>query len=202
MMENASILRLVDAFDTFQGEGLYAGTRALFVRMPYCDLKCSWCDTEFNKFTVWSEEDFLKKASSEARRFAVITGGEPMMNKQTPRVVELLKGLGFFIACETNGHFPIVQGIDFATCSPKRDGKVPYFVHPDAFGVISEFKYVVDEGFDFTILDRHDVGDGRRYSLSPEFGRFTQSMKEIMAYIVDHPGWRYSLQTHKILSIP
>lgn len=194
------MININDVFWTFQGEGANAGRRALFVRMPFCDLKCSWCDTSFNSFKKWTIDELRNFASQESSRFAVITGGEPMLNKHTQIVIDILAALDFEIACESNGRHPIKEGINFVTISPKRDDN--YFVHPDAFMFASEFKYVIDEGFDWKILERHNVLDGKRYSLSPEYGRFDESMKEIFNYIKDHPEWRYSLQTHKILKIP
>lgn len=199
-------LNINNLFFTVQGEGLHSGRSALFVRMPYCNLACPWCDTEFNTHTSWTEERFRTFAISERTRFAVITGGEPMMNKHTPKVIEILKELGYYIACETNGNFPILEGIDFVTCSPKSDSEKkfgePYYVHPDAFDKVSEFKYVVDEGFNFSVLNRHSINDGRRYSLSPEFNKMDQSLIKIQEYIKDNPGWRISLQTHKFMKIP
>ncbi len=201
-MDESKPIKINNVFWTLQGEGAHAGRRALFVRMPHCDLKCPWCDTEFNTSTDWSEYAFKAFALNESARFAVITGGEPMMNKNTPRIVSMLKELGFEIACESNGNWPIVDGIDFVTVSPKRFQKNPYNIHPDALPKVSEFKYVVDDEFDFSILDRHDVSDGRRYSLSPEFNNLKASCEKIIEYIKEHPRWRLSLQTHKFLNIP
>lgn len=192
-------LRLVDAFWTLQGEGANWGRRALFVRMPFCNLKCSWCDTEFDHYTKWTQEKFLEFAKQESSRFAVVTGGEPLMNKQTPLVIDLLKSLGFEIACETNGGFPMIDGIDFVTCSPKRDSD--YDVHPSLWHHVKEFKYVVDSGFDFSVLDRHKVGLAR-LSLSPEYNEFEKNVGAIISYIKEHPEWRLSLQTHKIIKVP
>jgi 7-carboxy-7-deazaguanine synthase len=188
-----------DIFHTFQGEGLNWGKRALFIRMPYCNLKCSWCDTEFNSFKRYQKFELLDIMDSERTRFAVITGGEPMMNKQTPYVIKELKSRGFVIATETNGTYPIVDGIDFVTVSPKKDAQ--YKVHDDAFKKAHEFKYVVDEDFDFEILKRHNVFDGRRYSLSPEFNNFEKQVKVIQDFIIDNPHWRLNLQTHKWIGI-
>ena len=211
-------LNIVGAFWTIQGEGFHSGRRALFVRMPYCNLKCSWCDTEFNTYKTVSESDFIKLAISEKARFAVITGGEPMMNRHTPRVIAILKGLGFEIACESNGTFSILPGIDFATVSPKKFselahqprqpvgngmGRYPaYYVHDQAMKAAHEFKYVVDDEFDFSILDRHEASDGRRYSLSPEFNDFDVNVGKIIRFIEKNPGWRISLQTHKWMKVP
>jgi 7-carboxy-7-deazaguanine synthase len=196
----SSSLNINDLFWTIQGEGANSGRRALFVRMPFCNLACAWCDTTFDTFTRWSVDDFKAFASKEKARFAVITGGEPTMNKHTPLVIKSLKELGFELAIESNGTFKVPEGIDFVTLSPKRDAK--YEINPDAFKQASEFKYVVDEGFDFKLLDRHDVNDGRRYSLSPEFGNMEKSLNLMIEYIKEHPGWRISLQTHKWMKVP
>jgi len=190
-------LRINDVFWTVQGEGANAGKRALFVRMPFCNLACSWCDTSFNTFTKWTEDIFKTFASTEKARLAVVTGGEPMMNKDTPTVVQWLKDLGFTVACESNGTFPVVNGIDFVTISPKRDAD--YDIHPSAFEKASEFKYVIDEGFQWEVLKKHNLKDGRRYSLSPEFNRFEQTMSEIIEYQRVNPEWQISLQTHLLL---
>lgn len=204
-------LNLNDVFWTFQGEGLHAGRRALFVRLPFCNLACDWCDTTFNTFKGWEEKDFEAFAASAAGRFAVITGGEPMLNKHTPAVIRILTALGFEIACETNGTAPIIDGIGFPTVSPKRYSQgirhraqfemEPYFIDPHAMLHAAEFKYVVDRYFDFSVLKRHDTKDGRRYSLSPEFNEFDANLHKIFSYIADHPDWRISLQTHKIMKV-
>ena len=194
------MININDVFWTVQGEGANWGRRALFVRMPFCNLSCSWCDTSFNTFKKWTSDEFIAFATKESCRFAVITGGEPTMNKHTPLVIEILKSLGFELAIESNGTFPVPLGIDFVTISPKRDAD--YDINDDAFKKASEFKYVVDEGFDFNILLRHDVNDGRRYTLSPEFGQLDKSIKTIIDFITENPKWRISLQTHKWMKIP
>lgn len=200
------MIHINDLFWTFQGEGVHAGRRALFIRMPFCNLACSWCDTTFDKFKPWTEDDLIEAMKSEPGTFAVITGGEPTMHKHTPRVIELLKQCGFQIAVESNGTKPIPERIDFVTVSPKRfsgeKGMPEYFIHDDAMAKASEFKYVVDRYFDFSTLLKHDVTDGRRYSLSPEFGEFTENLNKIFDYIKEHPEWRISLQTHKWMAIP
>ena len=193
-------MNINDVFWTLQGEGANAGRRALFVRMPFCNLACSWCDTTFNTFKKWTPEEFTNFALQETAKFAVITGGEPTMNKHTPDVIQILRYLSFEIAIESNGTFPIPDGIDFVTISPKRDAD--FEINKDAYQKASEFKYVIDKDFDYTILDRHDTNDGRRYSLSPEFNNFEHSVQSILNYIKEHPSWRMSLQTHKWIKVP
>lgn len=190
-----------DIFWTFQGEGLYSGRRSLFVRMPKCNLDCSWCDTDFSTYKKMSFDDFISFANQESSRFAVITGGEPLMHRHTPIVVDILKGLGFYIAVETNGTFPSINGIDFVTCSPKKDAN--YKIDENLYFVVSEFKYVVDNDFDFSILNRHieDKTHSARLSLSPEFGNMQQNINKITAFIQKYPQWRLNLQTHKWIGI-
>lgn len=197
------MIRINDIFHTFQGEGQNWGRRALFVRMPFCNLKCEWCDTEFNTFEKWSAEMFELKALEEATRFAVLTGGEPMVNKDSKVVIGWLKTMGFEIACETNGTFPILDGIDFVTVSPKREAD--YFIHPEVEHRISELKIVLDNGFDFSVLHEFDqrfkINPYVRLTLSPEFGNMKESVKLIESYIKENPRWRMSLQTHKWIGV-
>ena len=199
-------LQLNDLFWTLQGEGRWTGYRALFVRLPYCNYDCPWCDTEFNSFEEWTEKDFLNFCEKESSRFAVITGGEPLAHKQLPKIVTLLKSRGFKIACETNGSFPKIPGIDFVTCSPKAYTKrnhPEYFVHPDLANHVDEWKYIVDESFNFDILNRH-VPDSEEvtFSLSPEFNQMSAQTQRIIEYIKLNPHWKLSLQTHKWINIP
>jgi 7-carboxy-7-deazaguanine synthase len=197
------VLRINDIFWTIQGEGSNAGRRALFIRLPYCNYKCTWCDTSFNTYEEMEIYDFAKICSDESAKFAVITGGEPLMNKQTPEIVSLLKMYGFEIACESNGSMPAVEGIDCITVSPKRDvqkGLPEFFINPAIEDKITEIKYVVDDGFDFAILDRHKSQTFKKY-LSPEYGNFQESVRKIENYIKENPEWRVSLQTHKWMNI-
>lgn len=190
-----------DLFWTIQGEGRHAGRRALFVRMPHCNLACSWCDTKFDTHEKWSVDAFMAFAAKEPARFAVVTGGEPLMHAHTPRVVELLKSQGFTVACETNGTKPPNAEFDWVTCSPKRDAE--FFVDQKLYSKVSEFKYVVDSEFDFKVLDRHNDDRGPvHHSLSPEYGDFARNATKIIDYIKENPKWRLSLQTHKWVGVP
>lgn len=202
---DSEILRLNDVFHTVQGEGFFMGTRALFVRLPYCNYNCPWCDTSYNSYEEWEEHEFMDFIDKEKTRFAVITGGEPLMNKQTPKIVDLLKRRGFFIACETNGSMPAVDGIDFVTCSPKKysKGLPEFYINPSIRNKVHEYKYVVEKDFDFSILNRHE-NDPSDVSLrlSPEYNNFQESVNRILEYTKHNPKWKLSLQTHKIIGVP
>lgn len=190
---------LTDLFWSVQGEGFNVGTKALFVRLPNCNLKCSWCDTDWTVFKSYTEEQLKEFISKEKAPICVITGGEPLHNPQIADIIKLVKQYGFKTTCETNGTMPYVDGIDWVTCSPKRESG--YLIHEDIESRVNEFKYVVDEGFDFSILQRHNVEDGRHYFLSPEFGNFRDSIKRILEFQKSNINWRLSLQTHKWIRV-
>jgi len=197
--------RINDVFWTFQGEGFHAGKRALFVRLPFCNYSCPWCDTEYNTYKEWDATDLVDFAQKEKARFVVITGGEPLMNKQTPHLVQLFKNLGFYVACETNGSMPPVEGIDFVTCSPKKyvqKGLPEFFINPAMRFKVDEYKYVIEKGFDLSILDKHKDDQGAHLSLSPEFNGFDDNLQTIFEYIKENPQWKISLQTHKWMKVP
>ena len=195
-----------DLFWTLQGEGRHMGRRALFVRLPFCNYDCPWCDTEYNSYKKITEADFISFAKQETARFAVITGGEPLAHKHLGRVIKILKSLNFEIACETNGSLPAPQEIDFVTCSPKaftKSNYEPFYIHPELYSQVSEFKYVVDDQFDFSLLERHSNDPSYVvHSLSPEFNKMRENTKKILNYIQEKPRWKLSLQTHKWIDIP
>jgi 7-carboxy-7-deazaguanine synthase len=199
-------LQINDLFWTLQGEGRWTGRRALFVRLPYCNYNCSWCDTAYDSFKPWTEEEFTTFAKQEPARFAVITGGEPLMHKDLPRIIRILKDLNFYIACETNGSYPAPDEIDYVTVSPKSftQNKFPaYYIDAKIETVASEFKYVVDSNLDFAILKRHEpFREDVTYSLSPEFSAMKNNVQKIIEFIKENPTWKLSLQTHKWINIP
>lgn len=191
-----------DVFWTFQGEGTHAGRRALFIRLPFCNLSCSWCDTEFNSFYSISLDQLKEIALSEKARFAVITGGEPTMNKHFLAIHKMLIENDFSVAVESNGTFPAPEGDYWLTVSPKREQKAhePYYIDPVTMQRASEFKYVVDKDFDFSVLERHKFQLTPKF-LSPEFNQFSENLEKIYSYIKENPEWKISLQTHKWMGV-
>lgn len=188
-----------DVFWSNQGEGHNIGQRCLFVRTSGCNLSCSWCDTKHEEWFLMSLSKLRDIAVEEKSRFAVITGGEPMLTPSTPSIIRTLKDLGFYIACETNGTLPIRSGVDWVTCSPKFSGG--YKVDPKTWGKVNEFKYVVDDIFDFQLLDRHDTKDDRHYYLVPEWNNKESNIERIIGYIKENPEWKLGLQAHKLMGI-
>lgn len=199
------MFRLNEYFWTVQGEGVNSGRRAAFIRLPFCNYNCHWCDTSYNTYEEIEKHDLSEFLDQEKSRFVVVTGGEPLMNKQTPELIEFLKARGFEIAVETNGSMPALDGIDFVTCSPKKyvqKGLPEYFINPALYREVDEFKYVVDDQFDMSVLERHNLDLPHVVlSLSPEFNQFSQNLTKMLEYIKENPRWKISLQTHKWMGL-
>ncbi len=203
-----------EMFLTLQGEGVQAGRRAVFVRFAGCNLWtgreqdrtraiCRFCDTDFvgtdgaggGKFEdaaalVAAAERFWGEA--RARRFVVLTGGEPMLQVDDA-LVDALHGAGFEIAIESNGTLPVHPGIDWICISPKagsetvqRSGDELKLVWPQPGTDIAAI-----EGWDFANFLLQPLDDARGEA----------NVTAAMAVVMERPRWRLSLQTHKLLGL-
>jgi 7-carboxy-7-deazaguanine synthase (Cx14CxxC type) len=207
-----------EIFYTLQGEGRHAGRPAVFCRFSGCNLwsgreqdrakaVCRFCDTDF-RGTDGEQGGKYPSASAlaaairwlwpgesnpQAAPFVVCTGGEPLLQLDTP-LIEALHARGFEIAVETNGTRPASAGIDWLCVSPKanaplrlRAGNELKLVYPQPEAPPESF---VDLAFDHFLLQPMDGPD------------LTENTRRAVAYCKAHPRWQLSLQTHKWLGIP
>ncbi|VXC88865.1 7-carboxy-7-deazaguanine synthase [Sphingomonas sp. 8AM] len=203
-----------EMFLTLQGEGVQAGRRAVFVRFAGCNLWsgreqdrataiCRFCDTDFvgtdglggGKFAdaaalVAAVAGFWGEGS--ARRFVVLTGGEPMLQVDDA-LVDALHAAGFEIAIESNGTLAVHPGIDWVCISPKagsetvqRHGDELKLVWPQPGTAIETI-----EGWDFTHFLLQPLDDAAGEA----------NVGAAMAVVMARPRWRLSLQTHKLLGL-
>jgi 7-carboxy-7-deazaguanine synthase len=142
-----SALWIQEIFYTLQGEGPFTGEPALFVRLAGCNLRCYWCDTEFESSSQRSEPDELRAELAAKRpaacRLIVITGGEPLRQNIAPLVSELL-GQGLRVQLETSGSLwvPLPQHPALSiVCSPKTAK-----LHPELEARVDAYKYVLAAG--------------------------------------------------------
>ena len=202
-----------EAFLTLQGEGMQAGSRAVFLRFAGCNLwsglerdrataQCQFCDTDFvgtdgeggGKFAdAVALADHIAALWGIGRdnRLVVITGGEPMLQLDEA-LVGALHMQGFRIAVESNGTLPATPGIDWLCISPKAGTEVV-----QRRG--DELKVVWPQPFDLGELEKWNFAHFLLQPMdSPEAGANTAAT---VATIMDRPHWRLSLQTHKILGL-
>ena len=158
--------RVNQIFYSLQGEGRNTGRAAVFVRFAGCNLRCSFCDTDFSTWREMSDDEIVAAISQYPTRLVVLTGGEPTLQVDRP-LVDLLHAHGYEIAMESNGTKQPVEG-DASSVDDR--------------GISADYYY----------LQPCDVGDATRNAA------ITAACVE---YIKQHPKWRLSLQTHKLINI-
>ncbi len=120
-------LRLVEIFDSIQGEGTNAGVPMTFVRFSFCNLACDFCDTPYNRVAMeMSEAGLLENLLARNPKWVIFTGGEPCLSLPET-LCEALKTAGIMLAIETNGMVwnTALKWIDHLTISPKLYASTP-----------------------------------------------------------------------------
>lgn len=206
-----------EIFYTLQGEGLRAGRPAVFVRLAGCNLwngreedreqaVCRFCDTDFvgtdgslgGKYgdaAALAAQAAALWPAGQGHRYVVLTGGEPLLQVDSA-LIDALHAEQFEIAVETNGSLPAPPGIDWICVSPKagadwvqRSGHELKLVWPQTGLRPEDVAAQADLHFDHWLLQPMDG-----------LLRATHT-RQAIAYCQQHPRWRLSLQTHKILDI-
>ncbi|MBD1912098.1 MULTISPECIES: 7-carboxy-7-deazaguanine synthase QueE [unclassified Leptolyngbya] len=192
---------VVETFHSVQGEGAWAGTSAFFIRLAGCDVGCSWCDTKQSwsarRHPVRRTADLIAEAKAANPAIAIITGGEPLMHN-LGSLSTGLKAAGLPVHLETSGAHPFSGIFDWVTFSPKQS-KPP---HPSIYPHVGELKVVVANAADLEWAERHaaKVPANAMKLLQPEWNT-SDSYSLIFDYVLRHPEWRISLQTHKFTNI-
>ena len=201
-VDSGHSLPLMEAFYTLQGEGYHKGGAAYFIRIGGCDVGCHWCDVKES----WNAElhpptpintivDGAKKYSDTV----VVTGGEPLMWPMDP-LTAALHNKGIQVHIETSGAYPLTGVWDWFCLSPKKN-KLPL---KEAYDRADEVKVIVYNNDDFKFAEEQaeKVSPTCKLFLQPEWSRRDKMMPLMVDYVLQHPKWKVSLQTHKYLNIP
>lgn len=204
-------LFISEIFYSIQGESIFSGRPCSFVRLSGCNLRCSYCDTRFayEHGAEMSISEILSRVSQIQCRLVEITGGEPLLQQETPELINNLVENGYEVMLETNGSLNI--GIVDKRCVKIMDIKCPSSNESDKndlsnlrrLNKIDQVKFVIGtrEDFEFmkNILKTHslDLPDGH-ILLSPIPDRLPAST--LAEWILDeHLNVRLQLQLHKLL---
>lgn len=226
--ESGVTLQVHSIFHTIQGEGPFAGERAVFVRLAGCNLRCPGCDTEYTNGSrsmhfqdvAGEVQSFYPHDRTPVRPLVVITGGEPFRQNITPFVKRLVS-CGYRVQIETNGSiaptndfmelFHHVAGVT-VVCAPKGQ------VHESIWGICRDVKYVVDhmsvaaDGLPTSVLGLKV----KEVSRPPSYWRgtiYVQPMDggassyenalntEAAVKSVMQQGYKLCLQMHKIVNV-
>lgn len=123
-------MRISEIFYSVQGEGSLTGIPSVFVRTSGCNLRCAWCDTPYASWQPEGEEmdvdAILAEVERHPTRYAVVTGGEPMLARDMHGLLAELRRRGKHVTVETAGTIP-PQGcrVDLASISPKLANSTP-----------------------------------------------------------------------------
>ncbi len=102
-------MKVNEIFKSIQGESTYMGVPTLFIRTSGCDLRCSYCDTKYayNEGKEISIDELLKIIDSYNSEYIEITGGEPLLQKDTHILIDKLIDKEYKVIVETGGHHDI-----------------------------------------------------------------------------------------------
>ena len=201
-VDKGLMLPLMEEFYTIQGEGFHKGKAAYFVRIGGCDVGCHWCDVKESWDAAVHPATAIDPIVTNAASFSdtiVVTGGEPLMWDMGPLTTALqAKGLQTHI--ETSGAYPFTGKWDWVCLSPKKNKLPLEGIYPHA----DELKVIVFNKHDLIFAEEQaeKVSKECELFLQPEWSVREKVMPMIVEYVMAHPKWKVSLQTHKYLNIP
>jgi len=204
-------MKVTEVFYSIQGESTYAGFPFVFIRLTGCNLRCTYCDTEYALYegTEMTVADLLSRIESFSTRHVLVTGGEPMLQQEVHGLFRELLDRGYTVLLETGGHMPLTDVdqrvhkiMDFKCPSSEMESHNRY-ENVLSLTKIDEVKFVVADRQDFDWAC--DVV--RRYDLTARVAAVLFSPVHSQISYSDLADWvlqcglavRMQLQLHKII---
>lgn len=192
----------MEYFYSVQGEGRYSGVPAFFIRLGGCDVGCVWCDVkeswDASLHPQMSVNEILNELEPTKAEKVVITGGEPAMYDLTELTAALRKR-GYAIHIETSGVYPLQGKFDWVTLSPKKFKAAI----DEVISMANELKIIVFNKSDFAWAEKYQtqVAKNCLLYLQPEWDKRNEMLPLIFDYVLLHPEWSISHQTHKYMGV-
>lgn len=195
-------LPLMEEFYTIQGEGYHTGKAAYFIRVGGCDVGCHWCDVKESwnaSLHPLTNADQIVQNAARYSKTVVVTGGEPLESNMQ-YLTRKLHEHGISVHLETSGSAPISGYWDWICLSPKRN-KLPV---KEIYTMAHELKIIIRSKQDFEFAEEQaaQVNEHCQLYLQPEWSVREKMIPLITDYVMSHPQWKVSVQTHKYLNIP
>lgn len=202
LLNDGKLLPLMEEFYTIQGEGYHTGKAAYFIRVGGCDVGCHWCDVKESwnaSLHPLTNADQIVQNATRYSKTVVVTGGEPLESNMQ-YLTRKLHEHGISVHLETSGSAPISGYWDWICLSPKRN-KLPV---KEIYTMAHELKIIIRSKQDFEFAEEQatQVNEHCQLYLQPEWSVREKMIPLITDYVMSHPQWKVSVQTHKYLNIP
>lgn len=193
----------MEEFYSIQGEGANTGKAAYFIRIGGCDVGCNWCDVKesWNPkiHPLTPADEIIKNINQCKARAVVVTGGEPL-TYNLDYLCNELKSRKISTFLETSGTYSLTGFWDWICLSPKKN-------RPPLDGIYTkadELKVIIYDESDFSWAEEcaAKVKDDCLLFLQPEWSKRNNIMPLVIDYVMKHPRWIISLQSHKYMGIP
>ena len=207
------MLKVNEIFYSIQGESTHAGERSVFVRLTYCNLRCTYCDTEYAFYE--GEDRSVDEIIDEVKKYACnlveITGGEPLMQDESKELMSKLCDMGFEVMLETGGSLTIkevdrrVKIIMDLKCPSSGMMKKNLYENIRYLKSNDEIKFVIGDREDYDwakeIISEYNLIDNFTVLFATVFG-VIEPAKLVNWILNDQLNVRFQLQIHKFIWEP
>lgn len=207
------MLKVNEIFFSIQGEGTSAGMPCVFIRLTYCNLRCTYCDTEYAFYEGYdaSIDDIINEVKRYDCNLVELTGGEPLMQEESIKLLETLCDEGFDVMLETGGSLSIEQVdirvktiLDFKCPSSKMEKKNLY-ENINFLKKNDEIKFVIGTRDDYEwskiLIEKYELAKKCELLFSVVYGELAPV--DLVNWILeDKLKVRFQLQTHKFVWDP
>lgn len=212
-------MKVIEMFDSIDGEGIFAGCLATFIRLAGCNLRCLYCDTLYAMDIANAKEMSVNEILNECKKIGnqhiTLTGGEPLIHKDVDKLINILCNNGFFVNIETNGTIDfekyrrnnVIITMDYKTISSGENSRMSAsrieLLRPcDALKIVCE-----ESDFEDIKAMLQSCNIRSHVFLSPVFGKINpQGLVTFAKRIRDSKTFagdlRVQLQLHKIIWNP
>ena len=193
----------MEEFYSLQGEGFHTGAAAYFLRVGGCDVGCNFCDVKeswnADIHPLLPVDEIVERIAKQKAVCVVVTGGEPCLYNLSYLCQQLHKS-NISIHLETSGTEKPNGNFEWICFSPKK-GTSPL---QEFYERANELKVIIESENDFVWAEENAAKTNKNalLYLQPEWSQFDTITPAIVDYILQHPKWKISLQSHKYMRIP
>jgi 7-carboxy-7-deazaguanine synthase len=206
-------MKINEIYRSIQGESSYTGLPCVFVRLTYCNLRCTYCDTEyaFYEGQEYTVDQVVREVCGYQCPLVEITGGEPLLQKEVYPLMNRLVGSGLTVLLETSGNIDVgnvnpavVKIMDFK-CPSSGECERNLYTNLDKLQPHDEIKFVIGTRDDYLwtkqILEEHRLTERFPVLLSTVFNQI-QPRQVVEWLLEDNLRVRFQLQAHKYIWEP